>query len=87
MTPQLPALLDPQQPGIGERVVLEPLVLWRQVRVARASPLDAVLDWLSRASQPHAGTRHSNGQGDQEPRRLVLLYGTSPGRLPTPIPR
>src|SRR5262245_29436296 len=70
----------------GELVVLEPLVLWRQVGLARASPLDAVLDWLFRAERPHTDTRHSKSQDDREPRRL-MLYGTSPGLLPKPIPR
>jgi hypothetical protein len=64
VTPQLPALLDPQQPGIGELVVLESLVLWRQVGIARASSLDAVLDGFYCAQQPHAGARHGNGQDD-----------------------
>ncbi len=76
LMPQIPALLDRQQPGIGELVVLEPLVLWGQVGVARASPLNAVLDWLSCVQQSCANTRHSNGQDGQQPRCLAPMHGT-----------
>jgi hypothetical protein len=37
-----PAALDPQQTGIGEIIILQPLVLFREIGIARAPAIDDV---------------------------------------------
>jgi hypothetical protein len=48
LAPQLTAAFDPEQPGIGEVVVLKALVLWREVGIAGAPAIDAIAAELTR---------------------------------------
>jgi hypothetical protein len=51
LLPELATALNPQQARVGEIVILEPLVFFREISVARATLCNAVTPWL-----PSSGT-------------------------------